>query len=118
MDKKVLFVCYQSPVGAIWPNETFRTAFGMFGEDIEPAVMFLKHGVVSLSKKTSPELLGLLPLKIVQRFVKRYGLPVYALKEDVENFKVNDIDEAYNVTLIGENKLSDMFHDYDYVVFM
>ncbi len=118
MDKKVLFVCYQSPVGAIWPNETFRTTFGMYGEDIEPAVMLVRHAVVSLSKKTAPESLGLLPLKIVQRFIKRYETPVYALKEDIQRFKVKDIDENYNATLIEEDKLSELFHEYDYVVFM
>lgn len=118
MDKKVLFVCYQSPVGAIWPNESFRTAFGMYGEDIEPAVMLLRHAVTVLSKDVSPESLGLLPIKIVQRFVKRYETPVFALKEDIERFNIREIDEEYGATLIDEKSLSEFFHQYDYVIFM
>ncbi|APT74980.1 intracellular sulfur oxidation protein [Marinitoga sp. 1135] len=118
MDKKVLFVVYQSPVGSIWINEAFRTAFGMYGEDIEPAVMVMKEAVTGISADTKPESLGLLPIKIVQRFIKRYETPVYALKEDVERYHVKNIDENYQVQMISEKDLSDFLHDFDYVIFM
>jgi tRNA 2-thiouridine synthesizing protein C len=118
MEKKVLFVVYQSPVGSIWVNEAFRTAFGMYGEDIEPAVMLLDSASVALSKDTSPESLGLLPIKIVQRFIKKYETPVYAVKEDLEKYKVKNIDENFQAQVISKDKLSDFFHKFDYVIFM
>ena len=68
-EKKVLFVVYQAPVGAIWVNETFRSAFGMYGEDIAPAVLLMDAAVTTLSTDTSPESLGLLPVKMVQRYL-------------------------------------------------
>ncbi|MDK2886220.1 MAG: hypothetical protein PWP54_778 [Thermosipho sp. (in: thermotogales)] len=118
MEKKVLFVVYQSPVGSIWVNEGFRTAFGMYGEDIEPSVMLIDAATVALSKDTSPESLGLLPIKIVQRFIKRYETPVYALKEDIEKYKVKNIDENFGAQFIKKDNLSDFFHQFDLVIFM
>jgi len=59
MDKMILFVVYQAPAGSIWVNERFRTALGMYGEDIEPAVLLVEEATVALSKKTKPECLGL-----------------------------------------------------------
>ena len=101
MDKKVLFVVYQAPVGAIWVNETFRSAFGMYGEDIEPAVLLMEAAVVALSTETCPERLGLLPIKIVQRYVKRYKTPVYAVQEDVERFRVETVDDGYRAQMVA-----------------
>ncbi|MCD6104901.1 MAG: intracellular sulfur oxidation protein [Thermosipho sp. (in: Bacteria)] len=118
MEKKVLFVVYQSPVGSIWVNEGFRTAFGMYGEDIEPTVMLLDAASVALSKDTSPESLGLLPIKIVQRFIKRYETPVYVVKEDLEKYKVKNIDENFCAKILSKEKLPDFFHEFDYVIFM
>ncbi|WP_129409768.1 intracellular sulfur oxidation protein [Marinitoga lauensis] len=118
MEKKVLFVVYQSPVGSIWVNEGFRTAFGMYGEDIEPAVLLMESASVALSKNTSPESLGLLPVKIVQRFIKRYETPVYAIKEDINKYNVKNIDENFNAEIINKDSLSDFFHKFDYVIFM
>jgi tRNA 2-thiouridine synthesizing protein C len=118
MEKKVLFVVYQSPVGSIWVNEGFRTAFGMYGEDIEPAVLLMEGASVALSKNTSPESLGLLPIRIVHRFIKRYETPVYGIKEDIEKYKVKNIDENFNAEIINKDSLSDFFHQFDYVIFM
>lgn len=118
MEKKVLFVVYQSPVGSIWVNEGFRTAFGMYGEDIEPAVMLIDAATVALSKDTKPESLGLLSIKIVQRFIKRYKTPVYAVKEDLEKYNVKNVDEEYGAQFINKDELSDFFHQYDLVIFM
>lgn len=118
MEKKVLFVVYQSPVGSIWVNEGFRTAFGMYGEDIEPSVMLIDAATVALSKDTNPESLGLLPIKIVQRFIKRYETPVYAVKEDLEKYNVKNVDEEYGAQFINKDELSDFFHQFDLVIFM
>jgi len=118
MDKQVLFVVYQAPVGAIWVNETFRSAFGMYGEDIEPAVLLMDAAVIALSDDTCPEKLGLLPVKMVQRYVKRYETPVLAVKEDVERFHVDNISEHFGVQMVAEDALSELFHSYDNVIFM
>ncbi len=116
--KKVLFVVYQAPVGSIWTNEAFRTAFGMYGEDIEPAVLLIESASIALSSNTKPERLNLLPISIVHRFIKRYGTAVYGVNEHVKKYKVKDIDENFNVTLIDEDELSNLFHSFDNVIFM
>lgn len=96
MSKKVLFVVYQSPVGSVWVNEAFRTAFGMYGEDVEPALLLVNEGVVALARECKPERLGLLSVKMVQRYVKRYGTPVYAVGEDLDAYGVRDVDEGFS----------------------
>jgi len=118
MDKKVLFVVYQAPVGAIWVNETFRSAFGMYGEDIEPAVLLMDAAVIALSNDTCPEKLGLLPVSTVQRYVRRYETPVLAVKEDFERFGVDNCCEHYCAQLVPEDALGELFHSYDNVIFM
>ncbi len=118
MDKKVIFVVYQAPVGAIWVNEAFRTAFGMYGEDIEPAVLLMDAAVITLARETSPEKCNLLPVKMVQRFVKRFGTPVYAVEDDLERFGVEDIDPGYEAQMLDRASLSDFFHSFDNVVFI
>jgi len=118
MGKKLLFVVYQSPVGSIWVNEAFRTAFGMYGEDLEPAVLLMREAVVAVSKSCRPECLGLLPVSMVKRYLARYGTPVYVVKEDLEKFKVRELDEEYRPTLVSEEDLSKLFHEYDRVIFM
>jgi len=118
MGKKLLFVVYQSPVGSIWVNEAFRTAFGMYGEDLEPAVLLMHEAVVAVSKNCRPECLGLLPVSMVKRYLARYGTPVYVVKEDLEKFKVKELDEEYKPILVSREELSKMFHEYDRVIFM
>ncbi len=71
MDKKILFVVYQAPAGSIWVNEAFRTAFGMYGEDIEPSVLLMEEATVALSKKTKPECLGYLCVLGISRDMRR-----------------------------------------------
>lgn len=116
--KKLLFVAYQSPVGSIWVNEAFRTAFGMYGEDLEPSVLLLDEACVAVSKNTKPELLGLLPLSICHRYVKNYGTPVYVVKEDLEKFKVRELDENFSPKILSKEELSEFFHQFDHVIFM
>ncbi|MDO7977068.1 intracellular sulfur oxidation protein [Oceanotoga teriensis] len=118
MDKKILFVVYQAPVGSIWTNEAFRTAFGMYGEDIEPSVLFVDEASISLSKNTKPETLGLLPISMVHRFVKRYETEVFGVEEHFEKFGVSDIDENFNAKIMKEEELNDFFHSFDNVIFM
>lgn len=118
MDKKVLFVVYQAPVGAIWTNEAYRTAFGMYGEDIEPAVLVLNEASIGLSKNTKPESLNLLPVKIVQRFIKKYETEVFGVQEHLEKFNVKNIDEKFGMKTLKEEELSDFFHSYDLVIYM
>ena len=118
MDKKVLFVVYQAPVGAIWVNETFRSTFGMYGEDIEPAVLLMDAAVITLSADTCPESLGLLPVKMVRRYVKRYETPVYAIKDDVERFRVENVDAAYEAQMLDKSSLCEFLHTFDNVIFM
>jgi tRNA 2-thiouridine synthesizing protein C len=116
--KKILFVVYQAPGGSIWVNEAFRTAFGMYGEDIEPSVLLVEEATVALSKKTQPECLGLLPISICFRFIKRYETEVYGIKEHVEKFKIKDIEESFSVKLIDEKDTGDFLHDFDNVIFI
>ncbi|QIV78154.1 DsrE family protein [Fervidobacterium pennivorans subsp. shakshaketiis] len=118
MAKKLLFVVYQSPVGAIWVNEAFRTAFGMYGEDLEPAVLLMNEAVVAVRPTCKPECLGLLPISMVKKYLARYGTPVYVVKEDAERFKVTEIDPEYNPQFVEKSELSNLFHEYDYVIFM
>ena len=118
MDKKVLFVVYQAPVGSIWVNETFRSAFGMYADDVEPEVLLMDAAVVTLSADTCPESLGLLPVSNVQRYVRRYETSVLAVKEDVERFRVSNVAEAFSVTMVPGASLCELFHSYDSVIFM
>jgi len=118
MDKKVLFVVYQAPVGAIWVNETFRSAFGMYADDVEPTVLLMDAAVIALSSNTCPESLGLLPVSTVQRYVRRYETEVLAVAEDVEQYQVTEIADAFGVKMVPEASLCEMFHSYDNVIFM
>lgn len=118
MDKKILFVVYQAPAGSIWVNEAFRTAFGMYGEDIEPSVLLVEEATVAFSKRTKPECLGLLSVSMCFRYIKRYETAVYGVKEHVDKFKIKEIEESFNAKLIGEADLGDFFHEFDNVVFM
>lgn len=116
--KKILFAAYQSPVGSIWVNEVFRSAFGMVAEDLEPSVLLLHEAVVGLSTDTKPELLGLFPLSMVQRYIARYGIGVYAVKDDIERFRVREIDPGYQAQLLSKSDLPDFLHRFDQVIFM
>lgn len=116
--KKILFVIYQAPCGSIWPNEGFRTAFGMYGEDIEPEVLFIDQGVVSVAKETEPSKLGLFSLKMVQKYLKRYGTKVFAEQESLDKFKIRDLDENFQTEVVSRQQAKEMIHNNDFVIFM
>lgn len=118
MDKKILFVVYQSPIGSIWTNEVFRTAFGMYGEDIDPSILIMDEASVGLSENTKPEKLNLLPLNIVHRFIKKYETNVYGVKEHINKYHVDNIDSHYNVKILNEKDLNMLFHNFDIVIYM
>ncbi|ACI17859.1 MAG TPA: DsrE family protein [Coprothermobacter proteolyticus] len=116
--RKVLFAVYQSPVGSIWVNEAFRCVFGMYAEDIEPAVLLVRDAVIALNKETKPEHLGLLPLNTTFKYIERYGTKVYAVKEclDWRKIKEEDIDPRWHAELISEKDLPKLLHEYDTVL--
>lgn len=116
--KKILFVIYHAPCGTIWPNEGFRTAFGMYGEDIEPEVLFINQGVISMAKETEPAKLGLFGLKMVQRYVNRYDTNVIVEKESLEKFKVRELDEKFNPEILTRAEIKEKIRDNDFVIFM
>ncbi len=115
--KRVLFVSYKPAMGTIWVNETFRTAFGMYGEDIEPVILLMEDSVVALNEEYAPEKMGFLPIKTVHRFIKRYETEVYAVKEDLEEKKVK-VGKDWSIKTISKNDLADFVHEFDLVIFM
>ncbi|HZL82438.1 MAG TPA: DsrE family protein [Candidatus Deferrimicrobium sp.] len=117
--KSVLFVAYQSPAGSIWINETFRSAFGMYGEELEPVVLFMGEAVLAVRANCKPEQLGCLPLSITFKYIARYKTKVVAVNEDLERFAIAEdgIEPSWNVTRISESELPDFMHAFDKVVF-
>lgn len=117
--KKVLFAVYQSPVGSIWINEALRSAFGMYGEELEPAILLMEDAVLAVNKNTHPENLGCLPLSMSFRYLERYGTPVYVVKEDLEKRKIKeeDIEPAWKAKIISNEEISDFIHSFDRVIF-
>ncbi len=116
--RRVLFVAYQAPVGSIWVNEVFRTAFGMYGEDIEPAVLLMDEAVTAIAERNAPERVGLLPVKIVKKYIEKYGTEVYAVEEDLEKFHVKEIDAGCKANIISEADVRNLVRKCDFVIFM
>ena len=116
--KKVLFVIYHAPCGTIWPNEGFRTAFGMYGEEIEPEVLFITQGVISLAKDTEPSKIGLFSLKMVQKYIHKYDTKVFAEKESLEKFKVHELDVNFHAEILSRGQIEVKLHSNDFVIFM
>jgi tRNA 2-thiouridine synthesizing protein C len=115
--KKVLFVIYQAPCGSIWPNEGFRSAFGMYGEEIEPEVLLIDQAVIAVAQETEPKKLGLFSLKMVQRYIGRYETKVYVDKASLDKFKVKEIDPDYQAEIIDHQQMVDLVHDKDLVIY-
>lgn len=116
--KKILFVVYHAPCGSIWPNEGFRTAFGMYGEDIEPEILFVEQGVVALAQETEPSKLGLLSLKMVQKYLDRFETKIYAEKESLDRYRVPALDDGYHAEVISQDQVADMIREKDFVIYM
>lgn len=117
--KKVLFIVYNSPAGSIWINEAFRSAFGMYGEDVEPAVMLVKDAVLALRSTCKPELLGCLSLSLLDKYLDKYNTPVYALKEDLEHFNIKqeEIDKRWKILqFVSKDDIPNFLHSFDRVV--
>ncbi|MGB9679997.1 MAG: DsrE family protein [Thermoanaerobacteraceae bacterium] len=117
--KKVLFAVYNSPVGSIWINEALRSAFGMYGEEIKPSVLFINDASLAVKKQCNPELIGCLPLSITFKYIEKYGTDVYAIKEDIKKYNINDedVDPHWNLKIIEETNVPDFVHDFDKVIF-
>jgi len=116
--KKILFMVYHAPVGTIWINEAVRTAFGMYGEDIEPSILFVGDATVTVKKGLDPTKVGLLPINIVFPYLKRCGTPVYAVKENIERLKIGEIEEKWNLNLLSESEISEFVHGFDSTIIM
>ena len=116
--KKVLFVIYQAPGGSIWPNEGFRTAFGMYADEVEPEVLLLDQAAITVARETEPRKLNLLSIKMVQKYIGKYDTKVLVEKESLEKFRVTDLDEAYQAEVLSRAELQARLPRYDHVVFM
>lgn len=116
--KRILFVVYQPPVGTIWINEALRTTFGMYGEDIEPSVLFVGYAAISLNAQLDPQRVGPLPLKILFPYVKRFGTEIYAVREDVEQLSIPLIEEQWNATMVSREELPKFVHGFDLTILM
>lgn len=116
--KKILIIIYQAPGGTIWPSEGLRLTFGMYGEEIDPEVIFIDQGVISLAKETEPAKLGLFPLKMTQRYIKRYETKVFAEKESLEKFKVGELDENYQAEVLPREEIREKIRRNDFVIFI
>ena len=116
--KKILFVMYQAPVGTIWPNEGFRTAFGMYADDVEPEVLLIDQADITLARETEPKKLGLLSIKMVQKYIGKYDTKVLVEKESLEKYQVSELDDGYQAEVLTQADLKARLGDYDHVVFM
>ncbi|AEJ61009.1 uncharacterized protein involved in the oxidation of intracellular sulfur-like protein [Spirochaeta thermophila DSM 6578] len=117
--KKILFVVHHAPVGTIWVNEAFRTALGMYaGDDLEPSVLLLDRAVAALNAALAPDKVGLLPCSLAQKQLNRFGTQLYAVKEDLSAYRVENLDEGYPVTLVSKEHLSKLFHEHNFVIWM
>ena len=116
--KKVLFVIYQSPVGTIWPNEGFRTAFGMYADEVEPEVLLIDQAAITLAAETEPKKLDLLSIKMVQKYIGKYESKVLVEKESLEKFKVKALDDAYQAEILSRADLHERLSIYDQIIFM
>ena len=116
--KKILFMVYHAPVGTIWVNEAVRTAFGMYGEDIEPSVLLIGDATIAIKKGLDPTKVGLLPLNIVLPYIERFETAIYVVKENMERLKIGEIEEKWNVKLLSESKLSTFVHGFDSTIIM
>lgn len=116
--KKVLFVIYQAPVGTIWPNEGFRTAFGMYAGDLEPVVLLIDQAAIVVAAGTEPQKAGLLPIKNVQRYIKKYETRVIVERESLEQYQVKTLDELYNAEILSRAEIKNLLPDFDQIVFM
>ena len=115
--KKVLFITYLPPIGTIYVNEAFRVAFGMYGEEIEPAVLLMRDSTVALNQDFAPEKFGLLSFQTVHRCIKRYETKVYAVQEDIKLRKIR-IGDIWNVELISQADLDSFIKSFQLVVFI
>ncbi|NPV88017.1 intracellular sulfur oxidation protein [Coprothermobacteraceae bacterium] len=118
--RKVLFAVYQAPVGSIWVNEAFRCIFGMYAEDLEPAVLLTRDAVITVNKNLRPERIGLLPLSTVFRYLERYGTKVYVNKDCLEwrGLSENDVDPRWHAELISDAEVGKLLHEYDFVLWL
>ncbi|MGB9666364.1 MAG: DsrE family protein [Candidatus Cryosericum sp.] len=117
--KKVLFVVYSSPAGSIWINEAFRSAFGMYGQDLEPAVLFKDEAVLAVHANCKPEGVGCLPLSITFKYIEKYQTQIYATAEDLAKYGVkdNEMEPHWNLTKTTEAELPALVHSFDTVIF-
>jgi tRNA 2-thiouridine synthesizing protein C len=116
--KKIMIVIYQAPGGTIWPSEGLRLTFGMYGEDIEPEVLFIDQGVIALSKDTEPGKLGLFPLKMCQRYIKKYETQLFAEKESLEKYRVHELDEEFQAQVLSRGEIQEKIRQNDFVIFI
>jgi len=116
--KKILFVIYQAPVGTIWTNEGFRTAFGMYADDVEPEVLLIDQAVTTIAHDTEPKRLGLLSIKMVQKYIGKYDTKVMVERESLEKYQVSDLDEGFKAEVLTRAELKARLGNYDHVVFM
>jgi len=116
--KKILFVIYQAPVGTIWPNEGFRTAFGMYADEVEPEVLLIDQATITLARETEPQKLGLLSIKMVQKFIGKYDTKVLVERESLEKYQVSELDEGYQAEVLSRAELQARLGEFDHVVFM
>lgn len=116
--KKILFVIYHAPVGSIWANEGFRTTFGMYADDVEPEVLLIDQAVITVARETEPQKLGLLSIKMVQKYIEKYDTKVLVEKESLKKYLVTDLDEAYHAEVLSRAELQTRLPQYDHVVFI
>ena len=116
--KKILFIIYQAPGGSIWPNEGFRTAFGMYADEVEPEVLLIDGAAIAVARETEPKKLGLLSIKMVQKYISKYGTKVLVEKESLEKYQVTDLDKAYQAETLSRAELQNRLPEYDHIVFM
>lgn len=116
--KRILFVVYQSPVGTIWPNEAFRTAFGMYAEDLEPVVLLIDQACVVAAAETEPKKVGLLSIKMVQKYIDKYETKVIVEKESLEKYQVKALDEAYHAEILTRAEIKAQLPEFDQIIFM
>ena len=90
----------------------------MYGEDIEPEVLFIDQGVIAVGKETDPSKAGLLSLKMVQKYLKRYETKVLVEKGSLEKYKVGELDEGYEAEVITRDQIQDLIHEKDFVIYM
>ena len=111
--EKFIVIFRKAPYGSVYPIEGARIIQGLMVMDLDAKAVFIDDGVYALTKNNDPSGINMAPVKLTIQNLEALDVPMYVVKDSLDERGLTQEDLEYDVNLITLEELANLLLESD-----